>query len=191
MDTFKNLCKVTLLNSMDASGTTITLTTGEGNKLPAVSFNGTIYNSTDYADPTDDPYVEIVRVTGVASDVLTVTRAQESTTARAHNLTGKTYKLIVTLTAKTINDEICDLTTAQTLTNKTLTAPTLTSPVMNTGVSGTAVLDEDDLATDSNTQLATQQSIKAYVDGTAGHALLDEDKRCSQQHHCQRDDFGR
>jgi hypothetical protein len=32
------------------------------------------------------------------------------------------------------------------------------------GVSGTAILDEDNLATDSATQLATQQSIKAYVD---------------------------
>ena len=50
-------------------------------------------------------------------------------------------------------------TDTQTMTNKTLT-----SPVINTGVSGTAVLDEDDMATDSATQLATQQSIKAYVD---------------------------
>lgn len=48
---------------------------------------------------------------------------------------------------------------AETLTNKTLT-----SPVLNTGVSGTAVLDEDDMASDSATKLATQQSIKAYAD---------------------------
>lgn len=49
------------------------------------------------------------------------------------------------------------------LTSKTITTPTLTSPVLNTGVSGTAVLDEDDMASDSATQVATQQSIKAYV----------------------------
>jgi len=48
---------------------------------------------------------------------------------------------------------------AQTMTNKTLT-----SPVIDTGVSGTAVLDEDNMASDSATKLATQQSIKAYVD---------------------------
>jgi hypothetical protein len=47
---------------------------------------------------------------------------------------------------------------------ETLTNTTLTSPVINTGVSGTAVLDEDDMSSDSNTQIATQQSIKAYVD---------------------------
>jgi len=47
---------------------------------------------------------------------------------------------------------------------ETLLQKTLTSPVLNTGVSGSAILDEDNLATNSATQLATQQSIKAYVD---------------------------
>jgi|GEM_PF-5527354 len=46
----------------------------------------------------------------------------------------------------------------------TLTNKTLTSPVINTGVSGTAILDEDNMASDSATKLATQQSIKAYAD---------------------------
>jgi hypothetical protein len=51
------------------------------------------------------------------------------------------------------------LTSTQTLTNKTLT-----SPVINTGITGTAFLDEDDLSSDSATKIASQQSIKAYVD---------------------------
>ena len=50
-------------------------------------------------------------------------------------------------------------------TTKTLTNKTLTSPVLNGSVSGTAVLDEDDFASNSATKLATQQSIKAYIDG--------------------------
>ena len=58
-----------------------------------------------------------------------------------------------------IDSTVATLTGSQSLTNKTIT-----SPVLNTGVSGTAVLDEDNMASDSNTQLATQQSIKAYVD---------------------------
>ena len=37
---------------------------------------------------------------------------------------------------------------------------------MNTAVSGSAVLDEDDMSSNSATKLATQQSIKAYVDAT-------------------------
>ena len=56
-------------------------------------------------------------------------------------------------------------TDSQTLTNKTLT-----SPILNTGVSGTAVLDEDNMASDSATKLASQQSIKAYVDSQTHEA---------------------
>ncbi len=48
--------------------------------------------------------------------------------------------------------------------SETLASKTLTSPVLNTGVSGSAILDEDNMASNSATQLATQQSIKAYVD---------------------------
>jgi len=61
-----------------------------------------------------------------------------------------------------IDSTVTTLTGSQTLTNKTLT-----SPVLNTGVSGTAVLDEDAMGTNSATQLATQQSIKAYADTKA------------------------
>ena len=56
-------------------------------------------------------------------------------------------------TPLTITVSLLDNT--ETLTNKTLT-----SPVLNTGGFNSAILDEDDFASDSNTQLATQQSIK-------------------------------
>jgi len=52
-----------------------------------------------------------------------------------------------------------------TVTTRTDDSPVLTSPIFNTGISGSAILDEDNLAGDSDTKLATQQSIKAYVDG--------------------------
>ena len=57
-----------------------------------------------------------------------------------------------------------DSTVATLLGTQTLANKTLTSPVINTGVSGTAIKDEDNMASDSATHLATQQSIKAYVD---------------------------
>ena len=56
-------------------------------------------------------------------------------------------------------DTLIAKNTTDILTNKTLT-----SAVLNVGISGTAILDEDTLVSDSATQLATQQSIKAYVD---------------------------
>lgn len=55
-----------------------------------------------------------------------------------------------------------------TTDTQTLSGKTLTSPVLNTGVSGTAVKDEDNMASDSASHLATQQSIKAYVDANSG-----------------------
>ena len=55
---------------------------------------------------------------------------------------------------------------ADTSTNKTFTTPTITSAVLNTGASGSAVLDEDDMSSNSATKAATQQSIKAYVDNS-------------------------
>lgn len=62
-----------------------------------------------------------------------------------------------------------------TMANKTLTSPTINTPtiasaVLNTAVSGTAVLDEDTMASNSATKLATQQSIKAYVDNSLGQS---------------------
>lgn len=53
--------------------------------------------------------------------------------------------------------------------------PTLTSPTINTSVSGTAIKDEDNMASNSATALATQQSIKAYVDASSGLLNIVED----------------
>ena len=51
----------------------------------------------------------------------------------------------------------------------TLANKTLTSPILNDIISGDAFLDEDDMVSDSATKLASQQSIKKYVDdATAG-----------------------
>jgi hypothetical protein len=61
-----------------------------------------------------------------------------------------------------IGSAVVGLSDTQTLTNKTLT-----SPVFDTDVSGTAVLDEDSMESNSSTKIATQQSIKAYIEATS------------------------
>jgi hypothetical protein len=50
------------------------------------------------------------------------------------------------------------LTGSQTLTDKVLT-----SPVINAQITGTAIVDEDNMASDSAVKVPTQQSVKAYV----------------------------
>jgi hypothetical protein len=50
----------------------------------------------------------------------------------------------------------------------TVTNKTLTSPVINTGVSGTAIDTDPALAADSDTLLASQKAVKAYIDSAVG-----------------------
>lgn len=108
LDPVKNFAKATVSTGYDASETSIVLTSGHGAKFPQPStdgaFNVTWWNSTDYPDPSDDPNVEIVRVTARSTDTLTVTRAQESTSGSTKNTAGKTYKMILGPTSKTITD---------------------------------------------------------------------------------------
>jgi hypothetical protein len=106
LDLFKNFAKVQVSTGYDASATSIALTAGHGTKLPAAPFNATWWNDTDYPDPSDDPNVEIVRVTAIATDTLTVTRGQESITATTKNTASKTYRMIAGLTAKSLNTDI-------------------------------------------------------------------------------------
>ena len=72
-----------------------------------------------------------------------------------------------TLTLPAVDDTLVGLAATQVLTNKTLT-----SPIINTSVSGTAILDENDFSSNSSQKLATQASIKAYVDAHAGGVTL-------------------
>ena len=86
-------------------------------------------------------------------------------------VTDPTADRTITLPNATGTVSLTDAT--ETLTNKTLTSPTITNGVFNTAVSGTAVKDEDDMSSNSATALATQQSIKAYVDDTLAAQDLD------------------
>lgn len=108
LDPVKNFAKVTVSTGYDASATSIALTSGQGAKLPTPSIDGSFnlvwWNSTDYSDPSDDPNVEIVRCTARSTDTLTVTRAQESTSASTKNTSAKTYKMILAPTKKLVDD---------------------------------------------------------------------------------------
>ena len=87
----------------------------------------------------------------------------ESSNAHAQTLIGAPHSEsatnTLTLPSSGGNSKLVSATSTATLTNKTLT-----SPVLNDTISGTSIKDEDNMSSDSASHLATQQSIKAYVD---------------------------
>lgn len=107
-DPVLNFGKVQVSIGYNAAATSIVLSTGDGAKLPdpasSGAFNLVWYNSSDYGDPSDDPNREIVRCTARSTDTLTVTRAQEGTSATTKNTASKTYKMLLSLTKKTYDD---------------------------------------------------------------------------------------
>lgn len=134
LDPVVNFGKVTVSTGYDAITTSITLNANEGSKFPDPSVSGAFnlvwWNSTDYPDPSDDPNKEIVRCTARITDTLTVTRAQEGTSSSIKNLAGKTYKMILSPTAKMISDIRSELA-ALSATGSTFASGTYTGDSTN------------------------------------------------------------
>lgn len=86
------------------SGTSLTLTAGQGARFPAAPFNVTLV---PVGTSIDNYYsaAEIVRVTAISTDTLTITRAQEGTTAQSV-ATG--WYVILAPTAKSVADSAPD-----------------------------------------------------------------------------------
>jgi hypothetical protein len=99
----RNFAKSRVSTGYDAAATTIVLSPGGGEKMPAVPFNAVWWNATAYPDPSDDPRREVVTVSAIVGDTLTIARAQEGTSASIKNTLGAIYMLIAGLTAGWMN----------------------------------------------------------------------------------------
>ena len=118
-----------------------------------------------FVDPTADRTITFFN----ATDTLVGKATTDTLTNKTFDLggTGNSFTgSLAEFNSALQSNSFVSLTGSETLTNKTLTAPVLTSAVLNTAVSGSAFLDEDNLASNSATKVASQQSIKAYVDAT-------------------------
>lgn len=80
------------------SGTSLTLAAGGGALMPAAPFNCTVWPS---GTGSLESNAEIVRVTAVVGDVLTITRAQEGTSAKP---IAVGYQFANSITVKVITD---------------------------------------------------------------------------------------
>jgi len=114
------------------------------------------------------PTLNVIGGTGITANADDIAiDATVATLTGSQTLTNKTLTTPIissisntgTITLPTSTDTLVGKATTDTLTNKTLT-----SPVLDTAISGTAFKDEDTMSSDSATAVASQQSIKAYVD---------------------------
>ncbi len=105
----------------DAFATTIHLEAGQGLFLkdPAVfgEYNASWLKYPPELNIQDDTTREIVRIVSLAGDTVTVIRGQEGIAATPKNTTGTQYVLIVSPTAKTLDDNNVFLSNLQTEQN--------------------------------------------------------------------------
>tara|TARA_R100000458_G_scaffold52399_1_gene53920 strand:- start:391 stop:1968 length:1578 start_codon:yes stop_codon:yes gene_type:complete len=149
------------MTTLDIGGTNVTSTAAELNILDGVTSTASELNILDGVTATASELNILDGVTSTATELNIVDGDTSIGTTAVAGGDG-----IVTNDAGTLRQTTVDtFDTYFSQTSKTLTNKTLTSAVLNTGVSGTAIKDEDNMASDSATHLATQQSIKAYVDG--------------------------
>ena len=157
---------VATTDTLDTLRTTYNSTAGDVGDISGVTgASGIIADSTDIVEAIVAMNTEVNAIKAGTS-VFETSISFEGATADAYEttLTMTDPTADRTITFPDATGTVVTTTATQTLTNKTLTTPTITSGVLNTAVSGSAVLDEDNMGTNSATQLATQQSIKAYVD---------------------------
>ena len=178
-ETFNQLVRTLEINlgSIDPDNT-LQLTTAERDEL---NFNigQIIYNTTtttlQYWDGTNFQNISALGAVNlnVSDGSATIGINLNTQTLSLIGGTGITSNATGTSVTFAIDNTVATLTGTQTLTNKTLTSPTLTSPVLNGTLSGSAFLDEDNMASNSATAVASQQSIKAYVDSQVTAQDLD------------------
>lgn len=135
LDAFKNLAYSTVLTapSPAASGTSLVVAAGTGPRFPAVPFNATVWPTGTMPDPTT---AEIVRVTGISTDTLTITRTQEGTSARTIIAGDQIAQTFTVLALDTLSAQIATAsalaTTADTHANTVSAAVTIASALATT-----------------------------------------------------------
>ena len=171
-DTDNGTNSATLKGPASTADVTITLPAETGTVLTTASSiaNSNLANSTvtigSSAVALGSSVTTLTGITSLTSDAV-VAKANgfrvidntDTTKQVAFDASGIATSTTRTLTVPNASDTLVLLGESQTLTNKTLT-----SAVLNGTISGTSIKDEDNMSSNSADHLATQQSIKAYVD---------------------------
>jgi len=162
-------------SSYSSPNTTLTFTFDSGS-INSGDTTVDVYVGSTYSNPA----TPVIDEDSMATDSAILPPSQQSTKAFVTSGTVTMSNKSISLGSNTITGTKAQFNTAMTdadfatLTGtETLTNKTLTSPVLNTSLSGTAFKDEDDMASNSATSVASQQSIKAYIDNKLTQEDLD------------------
>ena len=157
---------VATTDTLDTLRTTYNSTAGDVGDIASVTgASGIIASATDIVEAVTLMNTEVTAIkagTATFETKITFEGATDDGNETILAITDPTADRTITFPDAT--GTVVTTTATQTLTNKTLTTPTITNAVLNTAISGTAFLDEDGMDSNSATKLASQQSIKAYVD---------------------------
>jgi len=191
MSNLKDFATSTVLTppSPADSGTSLVVQSGHGARFPTTPFYAVVHPPSEF--PTLDN-AEKVQVTSKSTDTFTITRGEGDTSPleieagwRISNalflddipdtfddLTDGSTNKAFTSTLKTKLDGIETAADVTDATNVAAAGAVMESDTSTASMS--FVVDEDDMSSNSATKLATQQSIKAYVDAaiTATKAAL-------------------
>ena len=153
---FSNNGHSTLAASLTNSATSITVASGHGARFP--SLTGSEYFYATLIDSSNN--LEIVKVTARSSDVLTVTRAQESTTARAYAI-GDRVELRVT--AQGLVD--VGTPTADSITNAMMADDAIDTPQIADDAITAALIDDNAVGA---------AALNVSGNGSSGQALISD-----------------
>jgi len=173
---FTNNGHSTLAASVATGDTSITVASGHGARFPSLS--GSAYFFATLIDASNN--LEIVKCTGRSSDVLTITRAQESTTARAFAI-GDRIELRVTAAGlgAIYSEAVADATpAADSIVNSMIATDAVNADsivadavgaselnVSGNGSSGQALLSDGDGTMSWGTAAATDYYYKSFQSG--------------------------
>ena len=156
---FANNAYSTLAASITSGATSVTLTTGEGARFPTLT--GADYFYATLIDSSNN--LEIVKVTARSTDVLTVVRASESTTARAY-ASGDRIEQRVTAAGLAANSDLVNDTTPQLGGDLDLNSNDITGMVIGTDVQA---YDADTTKNDVANTFTTTQTLKGITETEA------------------------
>lgn len=160
---FSNNGHSTLAASINSSDTSVTVASGHGSRFP--SLTGSQYFYATLIDSSNN--LEIVKVTARSSDVLTITRAQESTTARAYAI-GDRIELRATAAGLSAiySEAVADAIPG----TDTITAAMIQANAVGSSEIAAGAVGSSEIA--ANAVGASELNVSG--NGTAGQALLSD-----------------